>query len=56
LEVFEDPDVRYYIAVIDKNRAGAKPKLLFRLNLAYNEWHELGYVKLKEKYNDLNTN
>lgn len=56
LEVFEDPDVRYYIAVIDKNRAGAKPKLLFRLNLAYNEWYELGYVKLKEKYNDLNTN
>ena len=54
LEIFEDPDVRYYIAVIDKNRAGAKPKLLFRLNLAYNEWHELGYVKLKEKYSDLN--
>lgn len=49
LEVFEDPDVRYYVAVIDKNRAGAKPKLLFRLNLAYNEWHEIGYVKLKEK-------
>ena len=49
LEEFEDPDVRYYVAVIDKNRAGAKPKLLFRLNLAYNEWHEIGYVKLKEK-------
>ena len=28
LEVFDDPDVRYYIGVIDKNRAGAKPKLL----------------------------
>lgn len=54
LEVFDDPDVRYYIAVIDKNRAGAKPKLLFRLNLAYNEWHELGYVQLKEKYASLN--
>lgn len=49
LEVFDDPDVRYYIGVIDKNRAGAKPKLLFRLNLAYNEWHELGYVQLKEQ-------
>lgn len=48
LEVFDDPDVRYYIGVIDKNRAGAKPKLLFRLNLAYNEWNELGYVQLKE--------
>lgn len=56
LEIAQDPDVRYYIGVIDKNRAGAKPKLLFRLNLAYNEWNELGYVKLKEKYNDLNTN
>ena len=40
--------MRYYIGVIDKNRAGAKPKLLFRLNLAYNEWNELGYVQLKE--------
>ena len=49
LEQYEDPDVRYYVAVIDKNRAGAKPKLLFRLNLAYNEWHEVGYVKLKER-------
>lgn len=48
LEIFDDPDVRYYIGVIDKNRAGAKPKLLFRLNLAYNEWNELGYVQLKD--------
>ncbi len=49
LELFDDPDVRYYIGVIDKNRAGAKPKLLFRLNLAYNEWNELGYVQLKDQ-------
>ena len=49
LEIPEDPDVRYYICVVDKNRAGAKPKLLFRLNLAYNEWEELGYVRLKVK-------
>ena len=48
LEVYDDPDVRYYICVIDKNRAGAKPKLLFRLNLAYNEWVEVGYVRVKE--------
>lgn len=48
LEVYDDPDVRYYICVIDKNRAGAKPKLLFRLNLAYNEWVEVGYVRMKE--------
>ena len=47
LEKFEDPDVRYYACVVDKNRAGAKPKVLFRLNLAYNFWEELGYLRLK---------
>lgn len=47
LEIPTDPDVRYYVCVVDKNRAGAKPRLLFRLNLAYNEWEELGYVRLK---------
>ncbi len=47
LEKFKDPDVRYYACVVDKNRAGAKPKVLFRLNLAYNIWNELGYLKLK---------
>lgn len=47
LEKFKDPDVRYYACVVDKNRAGAKPKVLFRLNLAYNHWEELGYLKLK---------
>lgn len=49
LEKFEDPDVRYYACVVDKNRAGAKPKILFRLNLAYNSWEELGYLKLKHR-------
>ena len=48
LEKFEDPDVRYYSCIVDKNRAGAKPKLLLRLNLAYNFWEELGYLKLKQ--------
>lgn len=48
LEKFEDPDVRYYSCIVDKNRAGAKPKLLFRLNLAYNFWEELGYLRLKQ--------
>ena len=47
LEKFEDPDVRYYACVVDKNRAGAKPKVVFRLNLAYNVWEELGYLRLK---------
>lgn len=48
LEKYEDPDVRYYACVVDKNRAGAKPTLVFRLNLAYNVWEELGYLRLKQ--------
>ena len=47
LKEYDDPDVRYYACVVDKNRAGAKPKVLFRLNLAYNYWEELGYLRLK---------
>ena len=45
----KDPNVRYYACVVDKNRAGAKPKVVFRLNLAYNSWNELGYLKLKQE-------
>ena len=48
LKKYEDPDVRYYACVIDKNRAGAKPTVVFRLNLAYNSWEELGYLRLKQ--------
>lgn len=48
LEKFEDPDERYYAWVVDKNRAGAKPTLVFRLNLAYNRWEELGYLRMKQ--------
>ena len=48
LQKFDDPDVRYYACVVDKNRAGAKPKVLLRLNLAYNFWDELGYLRLKQ--------
>lgn len=48
LKKYADPDVRYYACVVDKNRAGAKPTLLFRLNLAYNVWEELGYLRLKQ--------
>ncbi len=48
IELFSNPDVRYYACVVDKNRAGAKPRLLFRLNLAYNKWEELGYLRLKQ--------
>ncbi len=48
LKKYEDPDVRYYACVVDKNRAGSKPKVLFKLNLAYNSWEELGYLRLKQ--------
>ncbi len=47
LERSKNPDVRYYACIVDKNRAGAKPRVLFKLNLAYNEWEELGYLRLK---------
>ena len=47
LEKSKNPDVRYYACVVDKNRAGAKPRVVFKLNLAYNEWEELGYLRLK---------
>lgn len=49
LEKQEDPNVRYYACVVDKNRAGAKPTVLFRLNLAYNSWEELGYLRVKQE-------
>ena len=48
LKKYDDPDVRHYACVVDKNRAGAKPTLVFRLNLAYNVWNELGYLRLKQ--------
>lgn len=51
LKKLNDPDVRYYACVVDKNRAGAKPTLVFRLNLAYNVWEELGYLRLKQGKN-----
>lgn len=51
LKDYDDPDERYYTCVVDKNRAGAKPKVLFNLNLAYNRWDELGYVRLKSTDN-----
>ena len=31
LEKYDDPNIRYYVFVVDKNRAGSKPKLVFRL-------------------------
>lgn len=50
IQKYTDPDVRYYACVVDKNRAGAKPKVLFKLNLAYNSWEEVGYLRLKQEF------
>ena len=44
----KDTDVRFYACVVDKNRAGAKPTVLLKLNLAYNSWEELGHLRLKQ--------
>ena len=49
LEKSNNPDVRYYACVVDKNRAGAKPTLVFRLNLAYNVWEELRIFTTKAR-------
>ena len=54
LKKFDDPDVRYYACVVDKNRAGAKPRLVFKLNLAYNSWEELGYLRMKQNTKMMN--
>jgi hypothetical protein len=40
----DSPAVKLYSCVIDKNRAGAKKKLVFYVNLDTNEWYELGYI------------
>jgi len=48
IEPSRDVDVRFYACVVDKNRAGAKPTVLFKLNLAYNYWEEMGYLRLKQ--------
>lgn len=48
IDVPRDTDVRFYACVVDKNRAGAKPTVLFRLNLAYNRWEELGHLRFKQ--------
>ena len=49
IDVPRDTDVRFYACVVDKNRAGAKPTVLFKLNLAYNTWEELGHLRLKQE-------
>ena len=49
LEAPDTANTKYYACVVDKNRAGSKPKLLFKLDLDYNMWIEKGYVRLKQQ-------
>lgn len=44
-----DEHTRYYIGCVDKNRAGEKKKILFKLNLNTNEWYEVGEVVRKRR-------
>jgi replicative DNA helicase len=40
----DDPAIKMYSCCVDKNRAGAKKKLLFQVNLDTNEWYERGLL------------
>lgn len=44
-----EENCRYYIGCVDKNRAGEKKKLMFKLNLNTNEWYEIGEVVRKKR-------
>ena len=39
------PSKTYYCFVVDKNRGGEKPKVLFEVNLNLNTWSECGMLK-----------
>jgi hypothetical protein len=43
----DDPNIRLYSCVIDKNRAGARVKMVFSVDLNKNIWTELGYIYKK---------
>lgn len=43
-KLYDDED--YYVCRVNKNRLGAKPDLLFKVNLGKNTWEELGQVKV----------
>lgn len=49
IEMPELLNTKYYACVVDKNRAGSKPRLLYRVNLDYNSWEEMGYVRFKQQ-------
>ena len=42
-----NPDKRYYVGNIDKNRFGEKKKIMFEVNLNQNVWKEVGVCTRK---------
>lgn len=44
---------KYYICRVNKNRLGAKPDLLFKVNLNQNTWEELGQVCYRERVKEI---
>lgn len=42
-----DPADKLYVFVINKNRSGEKKKILFKVNLNFNQWETLGYIYRK---------
>ena len=42
-------DKRYYCFVVDKNRGGEKPKLLYEIDLNLNTWREVGLLHRKAR-------
>lgn len=48
-----DNNTKYYVCRISKNRLGAKPDLLFKVNLDQNTWEELGQVYYRERIKEI---
>lgn len=47
LETSLSPVKNYYCFVVDKNRSGSKPKLIYEVDLNLNTWEECGELKRK---------
>jgi len=48
-----DINIMYYVCRINKNRLGAKPDLLFKVNLNQNTWEEIGQVCYRDKIKEI---
>lgn len=48
-----DINTMYYVCRINKNRLGAKPDLLFKVNLNQNTWEEIGQVYYRDRIKEI---